>query len=409
MRDDLSKESQSSVWNNKGLLIYLSGNLISTLGSSIAGFAIMWLLRETTGSTAKAGLTYLASYLPTYVLLPFAGNVLDQVSRKKVMQLAQVVNAVSAFFLGFYLWSHQANVYLLAGYFFINSSNSAFYQPASETIIPNIVEKESLTQANAMKQSFLSGGSMFGPTLSALILAQTNYTYSYVFFLQAIFYLFSCLSLFAVPTKEEYLRKQTNRSFQMKNIIEALKYIKLHPVIMQLMFLFSFANFMGAAKNLLLPFYVSERLGGVGDFAAMATAASVAGLLVSFLITFIKKINHVGIILICGCLIMTCSQMFLGFSTNLPLSMFLYSLGIISGMISGMCSSVIYQREVDDDMRGRVYSFRTMLSTALVPLGTVLAGFAGDFLPAWIVISSFGAIATMITLSGFLMKDLRMN
>ena len=72
-----------------------------------------------------------------------------------------------------------------------------------------------------------------------------------------------------------------------------------------------------------------------------------------------------------------------------------------------MCSSVIYQREVADEMRGRVYSFRTMLSTALNPVGTVAAGFAGDVLPAWQVISLFGAIASVVTMSGYFMKKLR--
>ncbi len=408
MNDDAQKANHNNIWRNKGLLIYLSGNLLSTLGNSIAGLAIMWLLQETTGSTSRAGLTYLASYLPTYLLLPFAGSILDHFSRKRVMQCAQLINAASTALLGYYLLNHGANSYLLAGYFFLSSATNAFYMPASEAIIPNIVEKDLLTQANAMKQSFLSAGTLFGPTLSALMLAKTNYMYSYVFFLQAILYVCSCLSLIAVPAKEEYLSKQkVEKPYQLKNIVEALKYIKLHPVIIQLMFIFSFANFMGAAKNLLMPFYVSERLGGVGDFAAMATAASATGLIVSILITFIKKIDRVGVVLISSCLVMTSSQMFLGLSSYLPLSMFLFAIGLVGGMISGMCSSVIYQREVDDDMRGRVYSFRTMLSSALNPLGTVIAGFAGDVLPAWVVISLFGALASLITMSGYFMKSLR--
>ncbi len=406
MNTDSHEKVKVSIWKNHGFLIFLSGNLLSTLGTSVASLAVMWLLRETTGSTSLAGLTYLASYLPTYLLLPFAGNVLDQVSRKKVMQWSQLANAVFSACVGLFLLDNQANVYLLASYYFINSATNAFYQPASEAIIPNIVDKESLTQANAMKQGFLRAGTLLGPTLAALTLAK--YNYSYVFFLKAILYISSCLSLFAVSAKEEYLVcRVLEKSYQLKNIINALKYIKQHTVIMQLMFIFSFANFMGAAKNLLLPFYITERLGGVGDFAAMATAASITGLIVSVLITFLKKIDRVGILLISTCLVMTMSQMFLGFSTNLSLSMFLYALGLTGGMISGMCSSVIYQREVADEMRGRVYSFRTMLSTALSPLGTVVAGFAGDFLPAWLVISLFGVIASLVTMSGYFMKSLR--
>lgn len=406
MKPDTQESMQGNIWKNQGLLIFLSGNLLSTLGTSVASLAVMWLLKETTGSTSKAGLTYLASYLPTYLLLPFAGNILDQFSRKKVMQWSQFANAVFSILVGIFLLTRKANVYLLASYYFINSATNAFYQPASEAIIPNLVEKELLTQANAMKQGFLRGGTLLGPALAALTLAKFNY--SYVFFLKGFLYLCSCISLFGVSAKEEYLNHhRTEKPYALKNIVEALKYIKHHTVIMQLMFLFSFANFMGSAKNLLLPFYVTERLGGVGDFAAMATAASVAGLIVSFLITFVKKVDRVGVLLISSCLVMTLSQMFLGMSTILPLSMFLYALGLTGGMISGMCSSVIYQREVADEMRGRVYSFRTMLSTALNPVGTVAAGFAGDVLPAWQVISLFGAIASVVTMSGYFMKKLR--
>ena len=65
------KANHVSIWKNKGLVIYLSGNMLSTLGSSIADLAIMWLLQETTGSTSRA--EFAGGLLPTWVVISLFG------------------------------------------------------------------------------------------------------------------------------------------------------------------------------------------------------------------------------------------------------------------------------------------------------------------------------------------------
>ncbi|OLO37057.1 hypothetical protein BTR23_14070 [Alkalihalophilus pseudofirmus] len=71
------------------------GQFISVIGTSLTSFALgFWVLTET-GSVTKFSFIILASVLPTVLVSPFAGVIIDRFSRKKLMILSNCVAALS--------------------------------------------------------------------------------------------------------------------------------------------------------------------------------------------------------------------------------------------------------------------------------------------------------------------------
>jgi len=125
------KESSSKL---RTFLVIWFGQLISTLGSGLTGFALgVWIYTET-GSTTLFAINLLAFALPNLLVSPFAGVLVDRWDRRKVMILSDtgaglstVAVSVLYFTGGLQVW----HVFLLTA---INSGFNAFQWPAYSAV-----------------------------------------------------------------------------------------------------------------------------------------------------------------------------------------------------------------------------------------------------------------------------------
>jgi len=300
-------------------------------------------------------------------------------------------------------------IWLVMLYYFLRSLGDTFYHPASQVMIPNLVERDQLVQANGIEQSAQTGGSLLGPMVGALVIAR--FGYPAVFFADAIGFIISVITLGIIKVQETRKPLSEGPGLNVAGFVAELKegllYIKTKAVIMQLMLFFSIINFCAAGLGVVMPFYVSERLanGGIDAMAKLSTASAAGGLVVTLGISTLKRMPHRGKVAVLSMLIYQASQMLFGFQTSLVPAMVLSATRSVA-MAGGMASSAIYQNEVEPYIRGRVFSFRSMLSTALNPLGVAVAGIAGEYMPAWMVISVFGAIGTLTSILAMFSKRL---
>ena len=391
-----------SAWQNRNFITFMVGQFVSNTGHSIAATVIIWLLMDITGSSSTASFSYIVSYLPSLIFTPFAGVLLDRFPKRLLMLIIDVLRGCLAVFMAFTMLQGLPPLGLVMLYFFVRSIGEALYAPASEAIIPNLVPREQLVQANGIKQTAAMGGGIIGPVLGAL--AVSRFGYGGAFFADALTFVVSVVSLLIIRVQEGLAtveHAKLNLSSYFGELKEALLYIRTKAVIMQLMFTFSVINFGGAAMNVMMPFYITERLANssVDTYAQFMSAYSVGGMIIAVSFSLFKEMRYKGKLVIVPLIVFTLCQVAIGFSTSLYLTM-LFSFIRSVAIISNMSSSAIYQSEVEPGIRGRVFSFRYMLSTALAPVGVAAAGVAGSVMPAWMVISVFGAIGLVASLGG---------
>src|SRR5271168_3597383 len=95
----------ASLFASRPFLLYLGARSFSEFSYQIATVAIGWQIYELTGSAFDLGMVGLVQFLPTALFLFVVGNAADRYERKRVMQLCQLAEALTALYLAWGAYS----------------------------------------------------------------------------------------------------------------------------------------------------------------------------------------------------------------------------------------------------------------------------------------------------------------
>lgn len=124
------------------------GQVVSQLGDWFDQIAVMTLLFRFTGSGKAVGLMIAVYILPTVLLGPVAGVVVDRFRRRSVMIAADVIRAGLVVLLLFV--RSPETVWIVYPALFLRSSLTAFFEPARNALVPSVVAREHLVVANTI-------------------------------------------------------------------------------------------------------------------------------------------------------------------------------------------------------------------------------------------------------------------
>jgi len=164
-----------------------AGLFISVAGSRMQFWAILWHIRELTDQPIALGGIGLVRVLPIIVFSLVGGAIADVFDRRKVMFATQTIFILNATLLGWLTISGKIaiwNIYLLTA---IEAVASSFDLPARQSLTPNLVPSRDLPNAFSLQSMAFTVGSIIGPALSGIVIA--NGGLSVVYFINAATYL----------------------------------------------------------------------------------------------------------------------------------------------------------------------------------------------------------------------------
>src|SRR5512146_3064492 len=126
-------------------LLYL-GSLISLGGDWFLTVALLDLVLSLTGSATLASVMLLCQSLPIFLVTPMAGHIVDKVDRRKLM-IAVDLARTGACLLPLLARTPATLPFAFLGVVLI-SIGSAYFEPAAQAALPNIVAREELGPAN---------------------------------------------------------------------------------------------------------------------------------------------------------------------------------------------------------------------------------------------------------------------
>ena len=138
-------------------LLFLLSRSLSRFASQIGAVAIGWQIYELTGSAFDLGMVGLVQFLPTALLLFVAGHAADRYERKRVVQLCQFAEALTALFLAWGAYAGSLNVTHIFIATFVLGMAGAFESPTTAAMLPLIAPQGSLQRATAIRACRASG------------------------------------------------------------------------------------------------------------------------------------------------------------------------------------------------------------------------------------------------------------
>lgn len=182
----------NKVFINKNFLSLWIGKVISQLGDKFYAIALAWWILQKTNSPRIMGFFLLISVLPGLIFGFFAGAVVDRWNRKNVIIITDIIKGllvIVVVYLSIFKLLQVWHVFIIGAAI---SFVTAFFDPAIQAIIPQIVTKEKLNEANSMSQMVNGICTVLGPMFGAVAIDWFGLTYVFLFngisyFLSAIF------------------------------------------------------------------------------------------------------------------------------------------------------------------------------------------------------------------------------
>lgn len=366
--------------NYLGYIGILLSQYFSLIGSQIVSFAVIWYLTITTGSSLILSLATFANLVPMIIISPIAGVIADKFSKNFILIFTDALQAIATlgliilFYLGiFQIW----HIILLMA---IRGTCQGFQMPVSVAVTSLMVPDEKIKKINAIQQIFSSILMISTPALGAYL--ASTFPIEQIYWLDVISFIPSAVVLLFIKIPKVAQDEKSQKMSFKKDFGEGLKYIKtsgLTPVF----FMFAIANFIVVPIFSLLPLLIVDyHEGTVIQYGITEIMFHVGLLLGSFILIASKKKSTMKSVVIFGALL-SVSILLMAFVPKGIFWLFYITcaiLGLVLAFIDTQLISVL-QVNIPKELQGRVFSTMFTIIKALNPIGLVIWGVLGQYIP----------------------------
>jgi MFS family permease len=352
--------------------LFFSGQSISLVGTWLTRVATSWLIYRLTGSAWLLGVLGFAGQIPSFLLAPLAGVLVDRWDRYRVLVVTQVLAMIQSALLAGLALAGVINVWHVFALSVLHGLITAFDVPARQSLVIQMVEdREDLPNAIALNSSMVNGARLLGPAIAGVLIAAVGE--GWCFFADALSYLAVIGSLlFMRITPRPRAARSTRVLHEMK---EGFLYVAGSAPLRSVLLLFAVVSLMGVPYTVLLPVIAREVLGGgAGTLGALSSAAGLGALLSALYLALRRSVLGIERVIAGAAALFGIGLV--GFSRAGVLWLAL-PLMLVTGcgmMLTASASNTILQTIVDDDKRGRVMSLYATAYFGTLPFGSLLAG-----------------------------------
>ncbi len=382
-----------TVWKNRNLQLYFSGQIISLVGTWMQQMALSWLVYRLTNSPFMLGLIGFAGQIPSLLLTPFAGIVVDRANRHHLALITQALAMVQATLLTILVWTGQEQLWQLIVLSALLGIISAFDIPTRQSFLVDMLhDKEQLASAIGINSSITNLTRLVGPFLAGSLVAWAGE--KICFLVNALSYIAVIAALLFVRAKP---RARSSKKGALIELREGFEYTIGFKLIRDLILLLALMGLFAMPFAILMPAFAKDVFHGNALTLGLLTGcAGVGSVIGALFLTSRRGTEQLSKSIIIGCMLCGLALVIFGSSTYLPLSLLAMLLVGFGNMIALAGSNTVIQTIVDEDKRGRVMSFMLMALLGLGPFGCMAAGALANIIGPGRTVMATGAVVTLL-------------
>lgn len=375
------------------------GQIVSNLGDTLTYVALVVLVfRLSQSGLAVSGLV-VAEIVPTLLLGPIAGVVIDRFDRKRLLIAADVVRAVLILALAVtpVVWG----VYVISA---LLAAASTLFNPALQAVIPALLSEEERLAANAVAWSSGRLVQMVGASVAGGLIAWAGTTPAFLANAASFAVSAAMIGRLSIPARAGSPRTGGWSSW-LSDAREGLAYARHDPFVARLVPVQALTSLaVGATSALLVVLAATHLRIGADGFGWLIAAIGAGALLGPFLSNRLTKGRYLDVrLLFVPYVIRGMGDVALGLVVGLPWALgilFVYGLNTSTGVVA---SNNILQTVIPDRVRGRVFTLLdvTWAAMRLVSLG--LGGVLADRLGISVVYVAGGLLLAVAGVLGLIL------
>ena len=385
----------------RNVVLFLSGQTVSLFGSSLVQYAIVWYLSLETKSGVVLTLATVFGFVPQALISVFGGVWADRHNRKYLIIGADAAIAVSTLALAVLFMQGFEGLWLIYGTLAIRSIGAGIQTPAVGALIPQIVPADKLIRFNGIFMSIQSSMTLLAPAIAAALFA--------AFGLQAVLFVDVATAVIGIvlvgiiPVTK--IARTTEQAGYFGDLIEGLRYIRSHKVILRVLVFFAIVFFLAAPPGYLSPLLVVRTFGdevwkltvneiafGVGMLGGGAAIAAWGGwrdrmrMLIATSFAF-------GALTIATAL----SGNIFGSPGNFPVYLFFMMFIGVAVAYYSTTGMTLFQEQVEMEMQGRVFGIEGIIMAVAMPIGMLVFGPMADVVSIESIMVITGTLAILVT------------
>ena len=359
------------------------GQIVSELGDWFSTVAIFDLLLELTNRAQVLGWFLIVIHVPSVIMGPLAGLLIDRLDRKRLMIAMDLGRAVLV--LGYLLVSREDQVWLVYTIAAFEVAMASLFEPARTAVVPGICRRNELVAANALSSVTWSTMLAIGAGIGGFVAASLGREVCYI--LDALTFLASALFITRVRIQRQTVAARRAElswgAAGLADIRAGFRYIMQNPPVLALLFVKTgwclgggILLVLGVFGRTVFPVMGSGAAGigvlyaarGIGTAIGPIAARRLAGEGRASMRTAITVGFFMGSVFY---------FLFGRLPWQAPATLALMT-AHMGGSITWVFSTVLLQIEVSDEFRGRVFALEFALLTLGIAASNFVAGYALD-------------------------------
>jgi len=365
-----------AVFRRRDFSLLWLAQLISTAGSSLTDLAAGIYVYRVTESALAVGLTLMVTAIPSLIVGLLAGVFVDRHDRKRILIGTCLVQAVIVSLLAFVIGIQAIALPGLYVLLFLNAGVKQFFDPAHDSIIPELASDEELAGANSFLSIASFGSTAIGFAGAGLLASTVDLTWAFIIDAASFVVcaaLISSMGRYTMPKPED----EASVAVIVANLRSGITTLFGTPVLRSLFLVGAFMFFsFGLWNVLLLPFSIRELGASEFEYGLQEGLTSVGFVLGSFFMARFSSRLPEPLWIVVGLVGMGVAGIFYGLSTSIPLAIVLVMITGFFNSPASVARSVLLQRNTPREMRGRVFSAFYVMRDIIFLIGMAGAGLA---------------------------------
>lgn len=384
---------------HRNFRLFWSGQLVSLIGTWMQTVAQAWLVLELTHSSFKLGVVTALQFLPMLFLSFFTGPLIDYFDKRRTIIWTQAILMALAFVLALLVWTGTVRYWHIVVLATLLGVVNTIDMPARQSYLIELVGKEDLMNAIALNSSIFNAARATGPAIAGLIISKLGT--AFCFFVNGLSFLAVIAGLLMMGITAAP-RKAPPSYDILRDITEALRYIRDTPLVLTTISLVSVVSIFGTNFNVLVPVFVRMELHrDAAAFGFLMSSFGVGALFGAASLAFLSRWEPKPVYMLGGGLGLSLFLILIGFQKSYGMTAVLLALaGWSMVMFFGMANTTV-QLNTEDRLRGRVMSLYTMSFGGLMPFGSLLAGTAAHWIQAPLTFALGGLICGIVFIAAY--------
>jgi MFS family permease len=393
-------------FRERNFALLWTGMTVSLVGDGILLIALAWKVYEVSNRPSSMAVVGLAMTIPHVALLLLGGVVSDRFDRRRVMIASDAIRGSAIAVLGVLAVTDQLVLWHVFGLVAVYGAGTAFFGPAFDALVPDIVHDDLLTQANAIEQfARPAAHGLAGPAIGGLLIATAGS--GIAFLVDSATFLVSMACLLRVRPPAAAVAPEAVAVLD--DVKEGFRYVRANPWLWATLLAATFAYLLFTGPvDVLLPYLVKNELhagpgalglilavGGIGAIGAALAVGTLGtprrGMTFIYLAWTVSTLTLVGYGLARA-------------AWQAALVSFVFNALETAGTVVWLTTK---QRLVPRALLGRVSSFDWFISTGLVPLSFAIVAPVTAAIGARNTLMIAGGLGAAVTLAFLFVPGVR--